>query len=112
MSLFCSVVWRVVCATPLYSFGIALSKIIACTTLGMMMLAAMRCWKLSFISMISMAGLAAEIFLEIAFLKSAKIAEGPVVPKAAWSTSHTSLAVSELFGTTATEGFTQRRIVP
>jgi len=30
-----------------------------------------------------MAGLATEIFFEIAFLKSAKIAEGPVVLKAA-----------------------------
>jgi len=78
----------------------------------MTIVAAVRRWKLLYISMMSMAGFAAEIFLEIAFLKSAKIAEGPVVLKAACSASHTALAVSELFATTATEGFTQRRIVP
>jgi len=35
--------------------------------------------------MILSVGLAVEIFLEITFLNSVKIAEGPVVPKAAYS---------------------------
>jgi len=83
MSLLCSIIWRVVCATPLYSFGIVLSRIIACMTSGMTIVVAVRCWKLLFISMMSRAGLAMEIFLEIAFLKLVKIAEGPVVLKAA-----------------------------
>jgi len=83
MSLLCSMVWRVVCVTPLYSFGITLSRIIACMTSGMMIAAAVRCWKLLFISMMSRVGLAMEIFLEIAFLKLVKIAKGPVVPKVA-----------------------------
>ena len=83
MSLLCSVIWRVVCTTLSYSFGIALSKIIACMISGMTIAAAMRCWKLSFISMISTVGLAVEIFLEIVVLKLVKIAEGLDVLKAA-----------------------------
>jgi len=58
--------------------------------------------ELSFISMMSIVGLAGEIFLEIAFLKLAKIAEGPDVLKAVCSASHTALAVNELFAKTAT----------
>ena len=95
-----------------YSFGIVLSRIMACTTSGMMILAAIRHWKFLFISIMSSVGFAAEIFLEIAFLYSVKMAEGPVVPKAACSTSHMALAVKALFARAATEGLTQRRIVP
>jgi len=54
-----------------------------------------------------------KIFLEIAFLKSAKIAEGPGCTER----QHEALpiwllAVRQLFATTATEGLTLRRIVP
>jgi len=76
--------------TPL---GLPLSKINGCTTSWLMLLAAVRCWKLSFNFQISMAGLAAGDFLEIAFLKSVKIAEGPVLPRHG-SASHTSLALT------------------
>jgi len=45
--------------------------------------AAVRRCKFSFISMHVDGGFAAEIFLEIAFLNSAKMLRGPLVPKAA-----------------------------
>jgi len=72
--------------------------------------AAVRCWKFSFITMISSAGLAIEIFWEIMLLNSVKMAEGPVCLKAALRAIHVVFAVALLAASIATEGFTQSKI--
>ena len=95
---------------PSYSFGIVFSKIITCMISGMGTEAAMRHWKFLFIAIMSGAMFAMEIFWEIAFLNSVKMAEGQVCPKAAHRAIHVALAVALLVASVATEGFTQSRI--
>jgi len=112
VSLLCSVVWRVVCATLSYSLGIALSKIITCMISGMTVVAAIRHWKCLFIVIILIVGFAMEIFWEITPLNLVKIAKGPVWLKVACKACQMALAVAVLFVTMATEGLTWRRIVP
>jgi len=51
-------------------------------TSGMTTVVAISHWKFSFISIMLGVGFATEIFLEIAFLNSVKMANRPVVPKA------------------------------
>jgi len=92
----------VVCTIPLYSFGIALSRIIACIISGMGTEAAVRCWKFSFIAIISNVGFAMEIFWEIVLLNSVKMVEGPVCLKA----THAAISVVLEVASTATDGFT------
>jgi len=57
-------------------------------------------------------GIAKEIFLEIAFLKLAKIARGPWYRKAMKHRPIHALAFNDWFATTATEDFTLEKIVP
>ena len=97
---------------PSYSFSIVFSKIIACTISGMGTEAAVRHWKFLFIAMISIAGFATEIFWEITFLNSVKVAKGPVCLKAALGAIHAAFSVALLAASTATDIFTQSRIDP